>query len=83
MGSGGIGFTAGSQSSRHEVNENGTTQSQSISTVGSSQGNVNITAGNRMHISGADLIAGKDLSLTGDSVHIDPGYDQRTREETF
>ncbi|MGP4141623.1 hemagglutinin repeat-containing protein [Sodalis praecaptivus] len=45
LGSGGIGFTLGSQSSRHQVDEKGTTQSLSVSTVGSSQGNVSITAG--------------------------------------
>ncbi|MDT3252731.1 hemagglutinin repeat-containing protein [Serratia sp. root2] len=83
LGSGGIGFTVGSQSSRHQVDESGTTQSQSVSTVGSSQGNVNITAGNQLHIGGADLVAGKDLSLSGSSVLIDPGYDQRSREEKF
>ncbi|MGU9760052.1 hemagglutinin repeat-containing protein [Serratia marcescens] len=83
LGSGGIGFTIGKQSSKHEVDEKATTQSQSVSTVGSSQGSVNITAGNQLHIGGADLVAGKDLALTGDSVTIDPGYDQRTRKETF
>ncbi|ANS44140.1 hemagglutinin repeat-containing protein [Serratia inhibens] len=83
LSSGGIGFTVGSQSSRHQVDESGTTQSQSASTVGSSQGNVTITAGNQLHIGGAALIAGKDLSLSGSSVLIDPGYDQRTREEKF
>lgn len=51
--------------------------------MGSSQGNVSITAGNRAHIGGADLVAGKDLSITGDSVQIDTGYDKRTRTETF
>ncbi|MEX6205520.1 hemagglutinin repeat-containing protein [Proteus mirabilis] len=80
---GGIGFTVGKQSSRHEVDEKGTTQSQSVSTIGSTQGNVNITAGNKLHVGGADLIAQKDLNLTGDSVQIDPGYDERTRTETF
>uniref|UniRef100_UPI0027E40969 hemagglutinin repeat-containing protein n=1 Tax=Serratia marcescens TaxID=615 RepID=UPI0027E40969 len=83
LGSGGIGFTIGKQSSKHEIDEKGRTQSQSVSTVGSSQGSVNITAGNQLHIGGADLIANKDLALTGDSVTIDPGYDQRTRKETF
>ncbi|WP_099139523.1 hemagglutinin repeat-containing protein, partial [Xenorhabdus mauleonii] len=83
LSSGGIGFTVGSKSTRHEVNENGTTQSQSVSTVGSNQGDVSITAGNQVHVSGADLVASKDLSITGDSVQIDPGYDKRTREETF
>ncbi|SFO40504.1 filamentous hemagglutinin [Candidatus Pantoea varia] len=83
MGSGGIGFTVGKQSTRHEIDEKGTTQSQSVSTVGSSQGSVNITAGNRLHVGGADLVAGKDMNLTGDSVIIDPGVDQRTRTEKF
>nr|WP_311776133.1 hemagglutinin repeat-containing protein [Serratia marcescens] len=83
LGSGGIGFTIGKQSSKHEIDEKATTQSQSVSTVGSSQGSVNITAGNQLHIGGADLVAGKDLALTGDSVTIDPGFDQRTRQETF
>ncbi|CAE1140998.1 hemagglutinin repeat-containing protein [Serratia sp. Tan611] len=83
LSGGGLGFTIGSQSSRHQIDEKGTTQSQSVSTVGSNQGNVNITAGKQLHIGGADLVAGKDMTLSGDSVQIDPGYDQRTRTETF
>lgn len=83
MGSGGIGFTIGSSKSTHDLRENGTTQSQSFSTVGSTGGNVAISAGNQAHIGGADLIAGKDLSLSGDSVIIEPGHDRRTRDETF
>ncbi|WP_277950546.1 hemagglutinin repeat-containing protein [Pantoea agglomerans] len=83
LGSGGIGFTIGKQSTRHEIDERGTTQSQSVSTVGSSQGSVDITAGNRLHVGGADLVAGQDLNLTGDSVTIDPGFDSRSRRETF
>ncbi|OTA16719.1 hemagglutinin-related protein [Xenorhabdus beddingii] len=82
LSSGGIGFTVGTQSTRHEVDEAGTTQSQSVSTVGSSRGNVNITAGNQIRVGGADLVAGQDLTLTGDSVQIDPGYDKRRRTET-
>ncbi|WP_440482556.1 hemagglutinin repeat-containing protein [Serratia marcescens] len=83
LGSGGIGFTIGKQSSKHEIDEKATTQSQSVSTVGSSQGSVNVTAGNQLHIGGADLVAAKDLALTGDSVTIDPGVDARTRKETY
>ncbi|PQK87129.1 hemagglutinin repeat-containing protein [Pantoea ananatis] len=83
MGSGGIGFRVGKQSTRHEVNEDEIVQSQSFSTIGSSQGNVNITAGNKLHIGGADLIAGKDLNLSGDSVDIDSGFDRNNRTETF
>ncbi|HEY1846803.1 MAG TPA: hemagglutinin repeat-containing protein [Buttiauxella sp.] len=83
MGTGGIGITVGTAKSRHEVNEDGTTQSQSASTVGSTGGNVSIIAGGQAHISGSDLIAGKDMSITGDSVVIDPGHDRRTRDESF
>ncbi|WNK46192.1 hemagglutinin repeat-containing protein [Pantoea agglomerans] len=83
MSSGGIGFTVGKQSTRHEIDEKGTTQSQSVSTIGSSQGSVDITAGNRLHVGGADLVAGQDMNLTGDSVTIDPGFDSRSRKETF
>lgn len=83
LDSGGIGFTLGNQSSRHEADEHGVIQSQSASTIGSTQGNVTITAENRVHVRGADLVAGTDLDITGDSVRIDPGYDERTRHETF
>ncbi|MCG2596946.1 MAG: hemagglutinin repeat-containing protein [Achromobacter sp.] len=83
LDSGGIGVTFGSQSSRHEVDDKGVTQSQSVSTVGSNQGDVTITAGNRVHIGGADVVAGQDIDITGDRVRIAPGYDTRTRTETF
>lgn len=83
MGTGGIGVTIGSSSSRHQVNEDGTTQSQSVSTIGSTGGDVNIVAGGQAHIGGADLIAGKNLNVTGDSVIIEPGHDLRTVEERF
>jgi len=83
MGTGGIGITIGSSKSTHDLREAGTTQSQSFSTVGSTGGNVVIAAGNQAHIGGADLIAGKDMSLSGSSVIIDPGHDKRSRDETF
>ncbi len=80
---GGIGVTIGSKSSRHQLNEDGTTQSQSVSTIGSTGGSVDIEARGKVHISGADVIADKNLSVTGDSVHIDPGKDIRRRDEAF
>ncbi|MHA7845174.1 hemagglutinin repeat-containing protein [Serratia sp. D1N4] len=80
---GGLGFTIGNTSSRHKVNEDGTTQSQSVSTIGSTGGDVNIVAGNKAHIGGADVIANQNLSVTGDSVQIDPGHDITRRDETF
>ncbi|WP_342755385.1 hemagglutinin repeat-containing protein [Pantoea sp. MBD-2R] len=83
MGSGGIGFTIGSSKTRQELKEKGTTQSQSGSTVGSSAGNLSISAGGQAHVVGSDLIAGNNLSLSGDSVVIDPGHDRRISDQTF
>lgn len=83
MGSGGIGFTIGSTKSKQELKEKGTTQSESASTVGSNSGDVTITAGNQLHVGGSDLIAAKDMALTGDSVVIDPGHDKRTSDQKF
>ncbi|WP_234300319.1 hemagglutinin repeat-containing protein [Rahnella aceris] len=80
---GGIGVTIGTSKSRYEMNDEGTTQSQSFSTVGSTGGNVSINAGGQAHIGGADIIAGKDLSIKGDSVLIEPGRDARTHDESF
>lgn len=82
-GTGGIGISIGSSKSTHNLREAGTTQSQSFSTVGSTGGNVVISAGNQVHVGGADLIAQKDLSITGDSVIIEPGRDKRSIDETF
>ncbi|WP_233612822.1 hemagglutinin repeat-containing protein [Citrobacter sp. FDAARGOS_156] len=83
MGSGGIGFTIGSSKTTHDLREKGTTQSESFSTVGSTGGNVSITAGQQAHIGGADIIAQKDIAVGGDSVLIEPGHDKRTRDEKF
>ena len=80
---GGIGVTIGTSKSRYEMNDEGTTQSESFSTVGSTGGNVSINAGSQAHIGGADIIAGKDLRITGDSVLIEPGRDARTHDESF
>ncbi|EPT4173747.1 hemagglutinin repeat-containing protein, partial [Escherichia coli] len=83
MGTGGIGFTIGSSKITHDRREAGTTQSQSASTIGSTAGNVSITAGKQAHISGSDVIANRDISITGDSVVVDPGHDRRTVDEKF
>lgn len=83
MGSGGIGFTIGSSKSTQDLREKGTTQSQSFSTVGSTGGSVDIAAGNQLHVGGADLVAGKNMALTGDSVTIEPGHDRLTSDQTF
>ncbi|MCD1125589.1 hemagglutinin repeat-containing protein, partial [Jinshanibacter sp. LJY008] len=83
MGTGGIGITIGTSKTTHDRKEAGTTQSQSASTIGSTGGNVSIAAGNQVRVSGSDVIANRDISITGDSVMIDPGHDKRTVDQKF
>ncbi|WP_210509422.1 hemagglutinin repeat-containing protein [Pantoea ananatis] len=81
MGTGGIGISIGSSKSLQEMRDKGTSQSQSISTVGSTKGNVSITAGKQLQVNGADLVAGGNMALQGDSVTVTPGHDLRTHDE--
>lgn len=83
MGTGGFGVTIGSAQSRHQVNEDGTTQSQSVSTIGSTGGNANIIAGEKAHISGADVIADKNLNVVAGEIVVDPGNDLLRRKESY
>ncbi|MFZ4215426.1 hemagglutinin repeat-containing protein, partial [Pantoea endophytica] len=80
---GGIGVTFGSESSKQQLKQDGTTESQSASTVGSTGGNVTLVAGHDAHVAGSDVIAKQDISLVGGSVTIDPGNDTLTRRQSF
>ncbi|UXO71024.1 hemagglutinin repeat-containing protein [Pantoea dispersa] len=80
---GGIGVTFGSASSKQELKQNGTTESQSASTIGSTAGNVTLVAGHDAHIAGSDVIAKQDISVVGGSVTIDPGNDTVSRRQSF
>ncbi|HHZ8354392.1 TPA: hemagglutinin repeat-containing protein, partial [Morganella morganii] len=68
MSSGGIGFTVGKQEMKQ------TTDSDSRygkgSTLGSTEGNVSLTAGENLTIHGSDVVAEKDISLSGQSVAV-------------
>lgn len=81
MGSGGIGFTIGKQQQSSDMA--GTTLLREGSTVGSVQGDVTLQAGNRLQVSGSDIIAGKDLLLVGKDVTIASAEQQVTRKEEF
>ncbi|MEI2604469.1 hemagglutinin repeat-containing protein [Erwinia aphidicola] len=67
-GTGGVGVTAGSSSTRttdvaHALSSVG-------STVGSTGGSVTLNAGNSLTVKGADVLAAKDIALTGKEVNI-------------
>ncbi|WP_423221094.1 hemagglutinin repeat-containing protein [Burkholderia multivorans] len=73
MSGGGLAVSVGSSSLKTasqttEVSNNG-------STIGSLKGNLSITAGNDLHLTGSDLIAAKNLSGTGANVTIDSAQD--------
>ncbi|EPC2384018.1 hemagglutinin repeat-containing protein, partial [Escherichia coli] len=68
MSSGGVGFSVGSQSLK--VTDAATDTTQKGSTVGSVHGDVSLQAGNRLTVNGSDLIAGRDMALSGKEVSI-------------
>ncbi|WP_208636847.1 hemagglutinin repeat-containing protein, partial [Caballeronia ptereochthonis] len=51
------------------------------STVGSLDGNLNIKAGNDLHVTGSDLIAAKDVTGMGANVTIDSAVDTAHHDE--
>ncbi|WP_213991505.1 hemagglutinin repeat-containing protein [Sodalis sp. dw_96] len=80
---GGFGVTFGSTSMRDEIDQNGTTQSQSVSTIGATDGNVNIIAGGTAHLSEAQVIAGDNLNVVAGAITIDQGDDLLNRRESY
>ena len=67
-GTGGVGVSYGRQSVK--TTDDAASLSSVGSLVGSTQGNVQLSAGNALTIKGSDVLAGKNLSLTGKEVSI-------------
>lgn len=80
MSSGGVGFSVGSQSLK--VTDTATDTTQKGSTVGSVHGDVSLQAGNRLSVNGSDLIAGRDMALSGKEVSITAATDQHVQTHT-
>ncbi|MFI3380936.1 hemagglutinin repeat-containing protein [Escherichia albertii] len=80
MSSGGVGFSMGSQSLK--VTDTATDTTQKGSTVGSVHGDVSLQAGNRLTVNGSDLIAGRDMALSGKEVSITAATDQYVQTHT-
>ena len=79
-GTGGIGFSYGSQSLKTTDTENSVNHAGS--TLGSTQGNVTLNAGNNLTVQGSDVLAGKDISLMGKEVNILAAENQSTQSHT-
>ncbi|WP_250692466.1 hemagglutinin repeat-containing protein [Escherichia coli] len=80
MSSGGVGFSVGSQSLK--VTDTATDTTQKGSTVGSVHGDVSLQAGNRLTVNGSDLIAGRDMALSGKEVSITATTDRHVQTHT-
>ncbi|WP_380180392.1 hemagglutinin repeat-containing protein, partial [Kalamiella sp. sgz302252] len=65
-GTGGIGFSIGTNKLKTQDSE--TSLTHTGSTIGSTSGSVTISAGNALTVKGSDVLAGKDISLTGKEV---------------
>ncbi|AFT85935.1 filamentous hemagglutinin family outer membrane protein [Paraburkholderia phenoliruptrix BR3459a] len=77
---GGIGISYGSQKQIDTANTS--TVTNTGSTVGSLNGNLNIVAGNDLHVTGSDLIAAKNVTGTGANVVIDSATDTYHHDQT-
>ena len=66
--SGGLGFTIGTEKRKDQYSDADLLQKGS--TVGSISGNVTITSDKDIHVNASDIIAGKDISMTGENVNI-------------
>ncbi|WP_211959117.1 beta strand repeat-containing protein, partial [Budvicia diplopodorum] len=81
MSSGGIGATYG------KIDEKSTQTVRTISnlgsTVGSTEGSVILIAGNDLAIKGSDVIAKKDISLTGKNVSVESVENQTSIKDVY
>ncbi len=86
MGGGGLGISIGKQSSKSQYNGAEVSQRDARSTLGTSNGNVTITAGKDLLIAGSDVIAGRspsdtagttgNISLDAQNIALIPGRDE-------
>lgn len=68
LSGGGLGFTIGTEKRKDQYKDADILQKGS--TVGSISGNVTITSDKDIHVNASDIIAGKDISMTGKNVNI-------------
>ena len=68
LSGGGLGFTIGTEKRKDQYKDADILQKGS--TVGSIAGNVTITSDKDIHVNASDIIAGKDISMTGENVNI-------------
>ncbi|MCB6145530.1 hemagglutinin repeat-containing protein [Providencia rettgeri] len=76
MSTGGIGFTVGSNSQKVTTDTDSNQKKGSV--IGSTAGDVTLTAGGTASIHGSDVIAAKDINVIGSDVNITAAENSRT-----
>lgn len=79
MSNGGMSVSIGTRSMTDQRHSTEVTNTGSM--VGSLNGNLNVSAGNELRVTGSTLHAGNDASLEGKSVKIDSAYDTMSQAE--
>jgi len=77
-GTGGVGVTVGSSSTR--TTDVARSLSSVGSTVGSTGGSVTLSAGNALTVKGSDVLAAKDIALSGKEVNILAAQNQSSQQ---
>lgn len=80
IGTSGLSVTIGRQSMSETGEASAVTNNASV--VGSIDGNLNITAGNDLHVTGSDLVAGGSVMGTASNVVIDAATDTTHQAQT-
>ncbi|WP_232463258.1 hemagglutinin repeat-containing protein, partial [Burkholderia ubonensis] len=73
------GLTVSFGNSKLATTDQASSVTNNASTVGSINGNLSISAGNSLHVTGSDLVAGKDLTGKAENVVIDSATDTGNR----
>jgi filamentous hemagglutinin len=77
IGTSGLSVSIGTQSQKQTDRASSVTNN--ASTVGSLNGDLNIKAGDTLHVTGSDLIAGRNLTGTASNIVIDSAMDTSNR----
>ncbi|MBY4791013.1 hemagglutinin repeat-containing protein, partial [Burkholderia dolosa] len=80
MSGGGPSVTVGSRSQSDK--QQTSTVTNTGSTIGSLKGNLSVTAGNDLHVTGSDLIAGQNVTGTAKNVTIDAAAGSYSHNES-
>ncbi|MGF6604529.1 filamentous hemagglutinin family protein [Paraburkholderia sp. GAS448] len=80
FGSTGSGISYGSKDQKDTTHDSSVTQNGSL--IGSLNGNLTVSAGNDLHVTGSDLIAAQNITGTGANVIIDAAANTTHHDET-